>query len=112
MLYCYIDKYLPFGFLVFSVLTGGDLVGDIIGIIGGHIYYYLKDVVPITFRRDFLKTPKFMMRFDYIGQPETVNNNVFNNRNQANQANQGPNQNNNGGRGSFQAFSGRGTSFN
>lgn len=50
-----------------------------------------------------------MMRFDYIGQPESIHNHVFNNRNQANPV---PNQNNNGGRGSFQAFSGRGTSFN
>lgn len=94
--------YLPFGFLALSVLTGGDLIGDIIGIAAGHCYYYLKDVVPITFRKDFLVTPNFIRKYlDNIGQPEPQRTNYT----------QQPQSNPQPSRGSFSAFSGRGTTW-
>lgn len=55
-----LDAYLPFAFLFLSVLTGGDIISDIIGIIAGHIYYFLKDIVPIQYNYDILKTPAFL----------------------------------------------------
>jgi len=51
---------LPFAFLALSVVTGGDILSDIIGIVAGHIFYFLKDIVPIQYQYDFLKTPGFL----------------------------------------------------
>ncbi len=56
----FIDAYLPFVFLGLSVVTGGDILSDIIGIVAGHIFYFLKDIVPIQYHYDILKTPGFM----------------------------------------------------
>jgi hypothetical protein len=46
--------------LALSVLTGGDIVGDIIGIIGGHIFYFVKDIAPLQYRYDIFKTPSYL----------------------------------------------------
>ena len=35
-------------------------MADLIGIAAGHLYYFLKDLLPITHSTDILKTPKFM----------------------------------------------------
>ena len=54
--------YLPYVMLLFSVLTGGDMTTDIIGLVVGHIYYYLEDVYPFmtTSRVRLLQTPSFL----------------------------------------------------
>lgn len=99
---------MPFAFLCFSVITGGDLLGDIVGIISGHVYYYLKDIVPLTFGKDFLITPNFVRKYldaPNIYRPTAVHNYV-NQNNTANATNNN-NSNTNGNRG-FVAFSGRG----
>ncbi len=51
---------LPFALLGLSVVTGGDIIGDIIGIVSGHVFYYLKDIAPLVHRLDILKTPHFL----------------------------------------------------
>ena len=91
------------------------------GIASGHIYYYLKDVVPITFRKEILITPNFMRRFDSIGQPNnhsgnrpTINsfNNTNNNVSSSSAGNVNNNRNNeDNNRGGFQPFSGRGSTW-
>jgi Derlin-2/3 len=35
------------------------------GMIIGHIYYFLVDVIPAVYGKDFLQTPRFMI--DYFG---------------------------------------------
>jgi len=111
-----------------SVLTGGDLLGDIVGIIAGHIYYYLKDIVPVTFKKDYLITPNFVKR--YLDNPRLFQpranltnyssggdgraaNDEF--RNRWGNSNNASNNNSTGGGSSsgsgFQAFSGRGTTL-
>jgi hypothetical protein len=109
------------------MITGGDLLGDIMGIAAGHIYYYLCDIVPVTFRKNFLFTPGFVRR--YLDNPRlyepTVNHNYVNNdqsnsfrnrfdNNNSNNANTNNTNSNNRGNnsgGGFQAFSGRGTTL-
>ena len=59
-IYLFLDAYLPFVLLGFSVVTGGDIVGDIVGIAAGHLYYYIKDLAPINHQLDILKTPQFL----------------------------------------------------
>jgi Derlin-2/3 len=51
---------LPFALLFFSLITGGDIISDIVGIAAGHLYYYLKDLAPLQQRLDTLKTPQFL----------------------------------------------------
>ena len=34
--------YLPFCLLAFDVMIGGNWVADVLGILGGHLYYFLK----------------------------------------------------------------------
>jgi len=97
--------YLPLAFLILSVLMGGDIIGNIIGIAGGHCFYFIKDVVPIKFRKDILITPKFVSRkLDHIGQPERP-------RATFGQTGQSTNSQSENSRGTFSAFSGRGSSW-
>lgn len=51
--------YLPWILLLFSVVSGSDLFTDLVGLIVGHIYYYLEDVYPYMTptRVRLLRTP-------------------------------------------------------
>ena len=42
MAICAQGFYLPFCLLAFSVMVGGNWVADVLGILGGHLYYFLK----------------------------------------------------------------------
>ncbi|CAL8107267.1 unnamed protein product [Calicophoron daubneyi] len=53
--------YLPWVFLAFAFLLGSNVMIDLIGIVVGHLYYFLEDVFPHQtngFR--VLRTPRFM----------------------------------------------------
>lgn len=53
--------YLPWVLFAFSLLLGNSVIVDIMGIIVGHIYYFLEDIFPRQqggFR--VLKTPRFL----------------------------------------------------
>lgn len=57
--------HLPFAYLALSVLMGG-LYADLLhGIAVGHLFYFLVDVVPIVYGKDFLHTPQFLI--DQLG---------------------------------------------
>ncbi|KAH6932166.1 hypothetical protein HPB50_003305 [Hyalomma asiaticum] len=53
--------YLPWVLLGFSLILGNSVIVDIVGVIVGHIYYFLEDVFPNQ-RGGFrlLATPRFM----------------------------------------------------
>lgn len=51
---------LPWALTAFSVVTGGNPFHDLIGIAAGHTYIYLKIVLPQSYGKDWLKTPKFI----------------------------------------------------
>ena len=53
--------YLPFVFLAMSLLKGGWQY-DVIGIVVGHLYYYLKRLHPRQGGRDILATPVWLQR--------------------------------------------------
>lgn len=40
--------YLPWMLLIFSMLLGHSLSSDIVGIVAGHIYYFLRYVYPVV----------------------------------------------------------------
>ena len=53
-------KYLPFALLAIHVLSGSNVIPDIVGILAGHIYYFMKDECPKKYGQDPLRTPKFL----------------------------------------------------
>jgi len=53
--------YLPWILVLFSVLFGGSVLVDLVGIAVGHAYYFLEDVFPNQHGGTrLLKTPAFM----------------------------------------------------
>ena len=53
-------KYVPFSLILVHILSGENIIPDVIGILAGHIYYFLKDVCPVRYGKDVLKTPQFL----------------------------------------------------
>lgn len=47
----------PWFYLFFRLITGHSLMNLIIGLIVGHLYVYLKDVLPVSHRKNYLPTP-------------------------------------------------------
>jgi hypothetical protein len=46
--------------VLLSLTAGGDIIDDIKGILAGHLYYFFKDITPINYSLDPLKTPQLM----------------------------------------------------
>ncbi|ORC85997.1 uncharacterized protein TM35_000311830 [Trypanosoma theileri] len=53
----------PWVLLVFHVIMGGGFVEDIVGIIIGHLYYFVKDILPETQGVQLLQTPAWFLRY-------------------------------------------------
>lgn len=49
--------HLPFVLLAMSVVLGNSPVADIIGILVGHLYHFLVDIVPKVYHKELLRTP-------------------------------------------------------
>jgi len=49
--------FLPWAFVVLTVIMGGDPILDLLGIFAGHVYWFLTDVLPKTHNIRLLKTP-------------------------------------------------------
>jgi hypothetical protein len=50
----------PFVLMAFRILLGGNVIDDLMGLLAGHLYYTLKEIVPHDYGYDLLKTPFFM----------------------------------------------------
>lgn len=51
----------PFALVFFQLLIGGNIWMDLLGLATGHIYYFLKEVVPAEYGHTMIKTPNFMV---------------------------------------------------
>ena len=122
MIYFFVVKncYVPYAFLLFSLITGGSIIENIIGIVAGHIYFFFKEIAPIHNGIDLLKTPKFLVDLSekYITDPEDIVNNNMNQQRGNNYysgygfsgvINRGNRNNNNNNNTGFRAFQGHGT---
>ncbi|KAL4152583.1 hypothetical protein PRNP1_009511 [Phytophthora ramorum] len=49
--------YLPWALIAFTVLVGGNPMMDMFGVIAGHLYYFLLEVLPATKGWNLLQTP-------------------------------------------------------
>ncbi|EJK72389.1 hypothetical protein THAOC_06085, partial [Thalassiosira oceanica] len=57
--------YLPFAYVALSVLMGGAFSDLVHGIAVGHFYYFIVDVVPLVYGKDYFHTPQFLI--DQLG---------------------------------------------
>ena len=109
--------YFPYALILLNVVSGGGIYDNIIGIIGGNIYYVLKDVLPASKSIDILKTPKFLVDLTekyYYSRLRTEDTNTNNENNNgfgfgnSGVMNRGRGGNNNNTNRGFTAFGGRG----
>lgn len=54
------SKYLPWVMVVFTTLMGGNPLAEILGIVAGHIYFLLTDLVPRDYNINVIRTPNFI----------------------------------------------------
>lgn len=65
--------YLPWIYIAIQLLMGASITLPIIGIAVGHVYYFLIEVLPATYGREVVKTPKFVIELvSYITGAPTV----------------------------------------
>lgn len=57
--------YLPWAMLALDVIFGSPLVPDLLGIIAGHLYYFLTVLHPLATGKNLLKTPKWVYPYFY-----------------------------------------------
>merc|ERR1719329_424836 len=53
----------PFCLVFFQLLMGGSIWADLLGLASGHIYYFLKEVVPAEYGYNLIQTPTFLRTF-------------------------------------------------
>jgi Derlin-2/3 len=53
----------PFALVFFQLLIGGNIWVDLLGLASGHIYYFIKEVVPQEYGHTLIKTPGFLVNF-------------------------------------------------
>ena len=57
-------RYLPWILTLFHFVTQGSVMMEIMGILVGHIYFFLKFKYPVEFGgKDYLQTPQFLLRY-------------------------------------------------
>ncbi|BDA49288.1 Derlin-1 [Coccomyxa sp. Obi] len=54
--------YLPFALMALSLAMGGDWISDLLGIVVGHLYYFLKELHPAAGGPRLLETPTWLKR--------------------------------------------------
>lgn len=52
--------HLPFAFMAVSLIMGGNWQADLLGILVGHVYYFLKEVYPRASGREVIRTPMWL----------------------------------------------------
>lgn len=54
------SAHFPWFYLVFNIVMGHSYKNLLIGLIVGYMYIFLKEILPISHRVNFYKTPKFV----------------------------------------------------
>mmetsp|Transcript_4020 Transcript_4020/g.4934 ORF Transcript_4020/g.4934 Transcript_4020/m.4934 type:complete len:275 (-) Transcript_4020:104-928(-) len=60
--------YLPFALLALNTMLGNYVIDMIHGIVVGHLYYFMVDVVPKVYGKDYIVTPLFLIQKFGIGE--------------------------------------------
>jgi Derlin-2/3 len=59
---------LPFAILGLTVLMGNPWIQMVHGFVMGHLYYFLVEVVPIVYGKDYIHTPMFLINMFGVGE--------------------------------------------
>ena len=65
-LFTFEAPYLPWVLMGFGLLLGHSPTHDLLGIVVGHLYYFLEDVYPAQTGRRLLRTPKVYLLFGFV----------------------------------------------
>jgi hypothetical protein len=58
-------KYFPFAYIFYAFISGASVIDMIIGIVIGHLYLYLKEILPLSTGKTYLKTPELMYKNNF-----------------------------------------------
>merc|ERR1711964_825805 len=61
--------HLPFVLMAVGLLMGGAPMFDILGILVGHVYHFMADIVPEVYDFELLKCPSFL--YTLMGETQT-----------------------------------------
>ncbi|XP_030530684.1 derlin-1 isoform X2 [Rhodamnia argentea] len=67
--------YLPWAMLALDVIFGSPILPDLLGILAGHLYYFLTVLHPLAGGKDMLRTPRWVRKLVArlrLGQPAQV----------------------------------------
>ena len=53
----------PWALMLFHVVMGMNFVDDLVGIVAGHAFLFLHDVLPVTHNISVIKTPQFLLNY-------------------------------------------------
>ncbi|XP_039122880.1 derlin-1.2-like isoform X2 [Dioscorea cayenensis subsp. rotundata] len=71
---CLLGVYLPWIMLGLDLIFNNPLMGDIMGILAGHLYYFLAVLYPLSGRKNVLKTPLWVFKVvAYWGEGAQIN---------------------------------------
>ena len=94
------NAYLPWIFLMFDFVNGSNMVGDLVGILIGHVVFWFEDVFPMFYHFRPLDPPKFLNNILFPTIQLNTNTNDNENDNELNVENDGnefENENNENG---------------
>jgi len=60
----------PFVMMMFTLLMGGSIWGDLLGLAAGHVYYFCREIMPQTYGINIISTPGFLARAMVKYQPQ------------------------------------------
>lgn len=60
--------YLPFALLALNTLMGNPVMDMVMGYAAGHLYYFMVDVVPKIYGKEYIATPLFIIQKFGIGE--------------------------------------------
>lgn len=53
--------YFPWFYLFFRLITDHGLTNLLVGLVAGHAYIYLKEILPLSSHKHYLETPKLLL---------------------------------------------------
>lgn len=60
--------YLPFALLALNTMLGNPVADMVHGMIVGHLYYFMVDIVPKVYGKEYIQTPLFLIQKFGIGE--------------------------------------------
>ena len=59
-------KYFPFAYMAFRTIQGGGFFAMLVGILAGHAYLYLKEILPLSTGKQYLISPPLLYSYCFF----------------------------------------------